>query len=314
MKCPSCSKHHRYANGMTCKCGYQFALDPKQDGISDRRFVSFILAAGCNDTYHFTENQLYTAACRKQLTPHVAVPILLGVMAIGFLVAGTLADPALLLLLLVPFIGIPVWLYFLYFKKLSRVEFEGWLIKYERSKGPITNLVSETKLSGPPNDTAEPDIFDYGVEKVLLVQHRILVDLLVLNNIHMTTRALIATADGYPQYIASRLEGLLEESPKLPVFILHDATLEGITWAEKTDNHFGRSGRPTIDVGLTPNAVKQIAKIRTLRLKSESYHAPVDCLPMAMLANGISLSLEKSVTMDEMLIAETSIDSMASFG
>ena len=313
MKCPSCSAHHKYADGMICKCGYEFALDPKNDGISDRRFVSFILAAGCNDTYYFTENQLYTAACRKQLTPHIAIPILLAVMATGFLIAGTI-EPILLACLLVPLLGTLAWLYVLLFKKLPRDEFDGWLRKYTETKGPIAKLICQNKLGTPPDQPAESDIFDYGVEKVLLVQRKSLVDLLVFNNIHMATRALIATPDGYPDYIAARAQNLLEESPELPVFYLHDATDEGIAWAKNIKARFEESGRPMIEVGIAPAAIKQIKKLNTLRLKSENYNALIDYLPMAMLANGISLSLEKNMTMEEMLIAETSIDSMASFG
>ena len=153
MKCPKCSNNHRRSAGMTCTCGYAFALDPKVDGIGDRRFVAFINGASCNATYAFTENQLYTAACRKQLTQPIGVLILLVLVAIAvaaYMFVNNFWHVVPLGLLAGSCIGVFAWLYCHYIRPLSRRKFDGWLEKYVGGQGPIEGLVEAGKLTDPP--------------------------------------------------------------------------------------------------------------------------------------------------------------------
>lgn len=321
MKCPSCSKNHQYKYGMKCRCGYHFALNPKTDGISDRRFVAFINGASCNGTYSFTVNQLYTAACRKQLAspPFAAFAV---VFAILFAVTAILLvftqAPIFLIFtfgsLVVTLFGTSIWIWYRFFKQLPVSQFAGWLKKYTSSHGPIKGMVKAAKLTKPPPKATESDIYDYGVERVLIVQRPILVDLLVANNIHLTNRSVIVTADGYPSYLATIVQQLLDNSPTLPVFLLHDADQDGLSWAATQKVRYLTRDRPVIDMGVNPDTAKLIRKLRPLRLKQKQYRIPVDALPMAMLANGIALSMERNIGMEQLLINETSIDTLSSFG
>lgn len=314
MKCPSCTRDHKHSYGMKCNCGYVFALDPKIDGISDRRFVSFINRASSNGTFRFTENQLYTEACRKQLDAPFSVLGLFAVMVVGFVIAAIVFDPMLLVLLLVPTIGTLVWAYWRYLRELSRSKFEGWLKTYVSGQGPIENMITPGGLVEPPSDAVEPDIYDYGVERILFVERPLIVDLLIANNVHMTNRAVIVTTDGYPAYIEPIANRLLEESPELPVFLLHDATNEGMLWAADQTTRFMSLKRELVDIGLKPESFKRIKKVRSLRLRKQNWQATIDTLPMAMLAEGISLSLDLGIEIEELLVNETSSDSTASFG
>ncbi len=65
MNCPDCKKNWKHAQGTKCSCGYIFVLDPKIDHITDKKFLSIIIAASNNDTLYFTEDQLYTMYSRK---------------------------------------------------------------------------------------------------------------------------------------------------------------------------------------------------------------------------------------------------------
>jgi len=314
MKCPSCSKNHQHKYGMKCRCGYKFALDPKVDKISDRRFVSFINGASCNGTFSFTENQLYTAACRKQLSLHVALPIFLTFLTAGFLFLGFAFEPKLLFVAIVPTLVLLGCLYHLFLGKLPRDRFEGWRKKYIAEHGPIKSMIIGAKLKDPPKQMSEPDIHDYGVERVLVVQRRILVDLLIANNIHSANRALIVTADGYPDYLSQRVQELLAESSELPVFLLHDSDHEGMSWAAEQMVRYQAPRRQVIDLGLAPESVKKIGKLSTLRLKNVDYKVPIDAVPMAMLANGIALSMDQGIGMEELLVMDTTTDASTSFG
>jgi len=45
VKCPECSKSHKFKYGMRCACGYEFAPDPKRHKMADARFLAIVLAA-----------------------------------------------------------------------------------------------------------------------------------------------------------------------------------------------------------------------------------------------------------------------------
>ena len=73
MKCPECSKNHKYMQGakgakfasMRCQCGYRFVINPKLPGnLTDGKLLTFIRKASANNTYYFTFNQLYTVWCQ----------------------------------------------------------------------------------------------------------------------------------------------------------------------------------------------------------------------------------------------------------
>lgn len=315
MKCPQCEQQQQYSYGMKCHCGYQFKLDPKNDGISDRRFVAFINGASCNGTYFFTENQLYTAACRKQLTPPplllwASVLVAIAIMLFSVFVSGS----GFLFLLIGPIIGMAVWVYAECFAKLNRQKFDRWLEKYLSGEAKIRNMVTDATLLEPPLAEREPDIFDYGVESVLIVQREVLVDLLVANQIHATNRCVVVTGNGYPQYISVHVDRLLNESPSLPVYLLHDADTRGKLWAEEQTRTYASSQRQVIDMGLSKKSIAKIRKLNKLRLKEHDFQAPVDVVPMAMLANGIGLSMEQQTSMERLIHQDATIDSLASFG
>ena len=96
--------------------------------------------------------------------------------------------------------------------------------------------------------------------------------------------------------------------------MLHDATPDGVAWAEERQREHEGAGRPVIDLGMAPESMKTIKKISTLRLAKNNYEAPVDALPMAMLMSGVALAMDQGIGMEELLAMGTSPDSTTSFG
>ena len=62
--------------------------------------------------------------------------------------------------------------------------------KWVGVQGPIEKMIETPRLGTPPPEFEEPDLYDYGVERILVVQHDLLVDLFVLNGLHAEQRML----------------------------------------------------------------------------------------------------------------------------
>ena len=302
---------------MKCVCGYQFALDPKTDKISDGKFNSFIRRASANNTYYFTSEQLYTAVCEKQVSG-VAALILGPIVLVGGVIAAFYFWPEVppLVAIVVGILNTTHGCYNHYFQVVPISQFETWLKKFEKQHGRIEKLVSRLSLDKPPPEWKEPDIFDYGVERIIIVERWILVDLLVKNGVHTSNSALIVAADGYPAYLTQRVETLLSESPELPVFLLHDATTKGIHWADgiKLARPYNNGKRKIVDMGVSPDDLSKLKRLRRRRMRKQKFIGPVDAIPMALLANGIVMSTDQNLTIAELIEQSASPDATSSFG
>ncbi len=170
--------------------------------------------------------------------------------------------------------------------------------KWSNFKGSIDKMLVEPSLHQPPPEFQEGDLYDYGVERIIIVERPILVDLLVKNDFHADQKALVFSMDGYPTYIAEKAKKLLTESPKLPVYLLHDATEKGMKMHEKIKlpGH-----HPVIDLGVFPEQMKNLSVLKPLRLEKEEFQAPLDALPYAALAGLSVAAIAANVPFDEVL-------------
>ena len=321
MKCPKCEINHKYKDGMRCRCGYAFALDPKHDKFTDGKLLGCVRAASANDTYFFTPNQLYTAYCRKQQNSPTSCFVLAAVLlfvAMVFAFLGPLSGLAVGFLIAAGFMVILGVITF--FKRPMRQnDFQDIIRLYEKaSKSKLPKMIRKPALHKPPPKWPEPDIYDYGVECLVIVQHDVLVDLLVKNNVHSTNRALVLSGKMYPDYLEPLAIKALQENPELPVFFLHDATPEGEKWFETLSNsqRLPWDDHPRIDLGLHADDVRRIKKLRPLHPENNDYHLAADYLPMAMLGVGLASALEQNSSLGELLAMEYErhADGFASFG
>ena len=322
MKCPKCQTKHSYKSGMTCSCGYQFVFDPKRDQYTDGKFMGLIKATSANNTYYYTLNQLYGEFCRK----NVANPKLRFFFSFLFLAAGLSVIwffPGVLCLGVFLLVGSLACFGAAYSvlgnRNISRDKFDGMFEKWQK-KNPDTlqQLIAKPRLSEPPPEWPEGDLYDYGVERVIIVEHDLFVDMLVLNNLHADQKALVISESGYPQYLLPRLEKLMDESPSLPVFLLHDSTQHGqdmenrLVWGNK----FWLNGHPIVDLGLFPKDVQRMSRVKAFQPEKNQHQIPLDYLLYGTLLGGLAVALPQQTALGALMEPRPGTDAEggASFG
>lgn len=312
MKCPKCATSQTRREGTACKsCKYQYVFDPKSDGITDTKFMALLSGASAKDTYYFTFNQLYARYCRGREQRILAVfetlltlggrsgrlAVLGGVVGV---VVGRVLDSTALVLVsaLVILVGVVAWIAGRFQRQISpegraaasREALRGWVNKWRAAERPIERLLEKPSLDRAPGPYRESDIYDYGVERILVVQHDLLVDLFVKNNFHADQRALVLSENGYPSYLLSHAKRLLQERADLPVLLLHDATPTGTRMRERliASGLLPLSGRQLIDAGLFPKDVPKIKALGPTVPEATAFAVPVDLIAFGALAGGLA--------------------------
>jgi hypothetical protein len=285
-------------------------------GITDRRFTHLLDRASAAGTQYFTRNQLATqwamVGARTGGMARIVTGSIFGLGggAVAFVTpAGAAIALAGLALLISGVVArrnpAP--------PDLSQVQ--GWIAQWTAAGHEIPLLIAAPGLDRSPPQFREPDVFDYGVERILIVQHDILVDLFVRNNVHATQRALVISERGYPSYLLPVAQRLLATSSELPIFLLHDADTEGLMMRARLERSgmLALAGRRIIDAGLTPRDVGRIGKLRALAPRARGNALPADALPFALLAGGFALAFADNVPLTD-LIDRKDPDGRASFG
>lgn len=154
-----------------------------------------------DDTLYFTPNQLY-AACYKKESLFVRSSLFVGLPLFLFLIMLILYPWWLAL----PIILIVWWWSFRndYKKPLQRQIDEDDLNKALKrwaqrrhinlpkgTRGEPLKLIDAPQLKKAPKASAEKDLYDYGVEAVIVTDQDIYVDLFVKNGYHTQYKALI---------------------------------------------------------------------------------------------------------------------------
>lgn len=290
--------------------------------MTDGKFEAILLSASANGTYHFTTNQFFAHYARKVImSPKVPLIIFLVLLALIVLVSvGDFANKNLLWPL--GFFSLPalgVGLSRVFAASPTQPEALKQLARWQQARGPLELLITEPQLGEPPPEWKEPDIYDYGVERILIVERDILVDLLVKNNFHSDQRALVISESGYPEYVTARARELLEQSPSLPVFLLHDSTAEGTAMKERLvrSGTLPLEGHPITDLGLFKENVKRLKVLRWRRPQKLDYAVPVDYLAYGFLAAGLGQAVVEGMDFGQLIEqqqAQGGAEASASFG
>lgn len=305
MRCPECDTQQKDDITPQCHCGYRFIFQKKTArGMTDAKFRDILRRAGEDGLFHFTFPQLYTAWCQQNAEEKysllqkklAAAGGLLLILFIGSLFFfGWLGGLLSLIFLLIP------WLIIRQYQQQPPPDL-GTLKKllkqwHTGDGGGDEMLLLRPSLHEPPPDFPEKDVFDYGVEKIIIVERPILVDLLVKNGFHADRNALVFSRDGYPDYIVQRARKLLKQNSSLPIYLLHDAGDAGRAMAQKKK----LAGRTAIDLGITPEHLKKMPSLNALQLHGKRYKAPLDILPYPVLTAIFGEALREKSTVSEIL-------------
>ncbi len=293
MKCPSCGGNHKKKEGRVCSCGYHFVFSPDQDkGMTDGRFTAHVNAVSREGTYYFTKNQLYSVCLRKS---DKAVPV--GCLAFGI----TWVITAIFFLDWFNVFYLGAFKFFLgaaliiavvillapLFKKnipLSMEDFDRYVHRWQSAGHKLDKYILKPRLHTPPPEWQEPDIYQYGVERILIVERDIMVDALVLNGFHAQERALIVSNNGYPEYLIPRVKDIVKNSPNIDVFYIHDVPAEN-----SKVYGLGRAkalvgGRPVKDIGFFADDIKKIKSLKQLSPEAFRGRIPADAMTYAGLS------------------------------
>ncbi|MGJ8640272.1 MAG: hypothetical protein ACSHYA_12865 [Opitutaceae bacterium] len=324
MKCPECNHQQKYASGgMTCgKCGYAYVLNPETDAFADGKMKHLIHRASYGGTKHYTINMLHSNWLSGD------------VMSVGYLFAVITFLSLFVSTLFTAFVsgGTGTWLMIfvllwgslLGFSRLIRPRHKKEALMKALSKWigagkDFGNLLESPSLHSAPKGWTEPDIYDYGAEKILIVDRDILVDLFVLNGYHAESSTMIISSTGYPSYIAPLAKRLIEEKPEIPVLFLHDAdcSFSEVQSRAITAMPFLETADQKIDVGIGPKTLRVLPGIKKAVTPKLAENAPVDLIPYLSLAAGISLSAETGESLETIFANPKNFDheaSVTSFG
>jgi hypothetical protein len=143
----------------------------------------------------------------------------------------------------------------------------------------------------------EPDLFDYGAERILIVDDPLLVDLLVRNGVHTDARSVIVSITGYPRQVVARAATLVEQRPDVPAYVLHASHHSTEEMAVAAGELLGAPHLTPFDVGLSPLAADRIAPIRWARRLPS---IPVDALPRRWVTTALVDALTTNTPLEQL--------------
>jgi hypothetical protein len=310
MKCPECGYNQRAKLGLTCgECSYEFVFNPKESatkGLTDGKFAACIRSANQNGTAYFTRNQLYSVCCRK-LRDSPLKEFGFGIAA--FAIAVGLATAEVWDISVFFAVMGSVWIIsgvYLAYRKITPANFDMLLGKWRSAGKPVEKLIEESELHQPPPEWSEPDIYDYGVERLLIVERDILVDLLVKNGQHAEQRMLVISETGYPEYLLPVARRLLEEQAEVPIFLLHDASAHGTGMKDRVIDRgiLPLDGKNITDLGMYPEDFQKLKRTRRYDPNNTSRSLPVDAMAMPFLASGLGTVMSEGIAFQTMLVQQ----------
>ncbi|MBT3223954.1 MAG: hypothetical protein HN348_33215, partial [Proteobacteria bacterium] len=280
MICPKCGYNQRKKYGFFCgECRRKFVFDPSS-GMTDGRWTALLKRVDGNGTYWFTRNQLFMAHTRLVAVGEYYFPLGVGIalLLVGILGWLLVSGWVGIGLELLGFVALAVALYRATAPPPNDELFNHRLRQW-RSKESIPRLISSPGLGKSPPEWQEPDIYDYGVERIIVVDRDLLVDFLVRNGFHAEQRALVISQTGYPEYLLPLTRQLLADDPDLKVYVLHDASAAGETMARHINSlDIGVLEHQVIDLGLRRDEALRVGRLRAMRPKQLRGPIPIDLL------------------------------------
>lgn len=259
MKCIYCRKDSKYKDRVRGKCpgcGHAFAFEPKTgDTFTDPAFQAAIDRVSSGGSVKWTKTHLYYEVLRwmaKGRRRSLRMAWAIFIAAAMVLIAGIVFKTAVALILGGIFMifglairgGVPA--------PFDPRFFEGLWIKWVAAHGTPKGLIVRKDAPSAQKGRALPaDIRAYSFDRAVVTDRTETVDLLVANNFHFENNCAILTMTGYPEQAFETVRAMLQNNPKLSVFVVHDLTEGGCLLARRAraSGWFQESAR-IVDVGL----------------------------------------------------------------
>lgn len=112
---------------------------------------------------------------------------------------------------------------------------------------------------GAPAREVPPDVAAFSFDRAVVTDRAETAAMLVANGFHFEHNCAVLSADGYPYGIADTVKTMLRRNPRLTVFALHDASLDGCTLPVvlRGAAWFPEKAVRVVDVGLRPGTVRR---------------------------------------------------------
>ncbi len=267
MKCPNCEIEQRYKESMIChSCGYRFKRLPRRlPKVSDAAIKQVInLLAGFTQ-YHFTYQQLYVQVyhlVRENRRKKRGLQFL-GALLIAIVWWGLKMGP------LAGFFQSVPWLFWgveLPAAALAIASLRPIRVSHVSVLGLISTYhfihAVDFLADGRKYETFEVRGLDrtnqprYTPEKVLIVEHDDVAEMLLLNRFHLQYKVLVMSESKYPRQMFAAYQGAREA--RLPVFLAHDASQNGLSMKARVlaDPQWDLTEDQVRDLGLYPDEVQ----------------------------------------------------------
>ena len=282
MKCIHCGSDSKYkerkASGGRCSaCKHSFAFEPvggAQFGTTDVSFQKAIETVSAKGTVFFTASQLWYEWNRRRRSSvlkvsnlgaaGVAVTFFGGVFGLvtrnmALLAGGASVGGALMAAGFVRYRSrraqTPRPLITL-FKFRSE-----YLSRWQDIHGKLD------RLAPPPaplqlHAGAAPDLTSYSFDRALITDTDEMAAMLVANNFHFENNCAILSVAGYPGPLSDTILTMLRRNPRLTVFAVHDAAVDGLLLPSRLRaSWFPDPAIRIVDLGLRPADAQKLNMI-----------------------------------------------------
>ncbi|MCM8532653.1 MAG: hypothetical protein NE330_15915 [Lentisphaeraceae bacterium] len=296
MKCPRCEADVRQQPplnetalkrpGVICLCGYRFIFHPKVDGISDNLFSNYIEHLSFSDQRYFTYQQFL------MLYPHhLKDTTKFGFGAFIIIFFLTVLSSFLIhkSFFFIGFILLGTTMFLCKLREFTTDEKKAHLKKWQKYSGKLEKLLENSSINLEEDipQSKEEDIFDYGIQSILITQTDKLVNLLVLNEFHTDNQCLVISESGYPSHLHEKAKNYLQEQPDLKVFLLHNASEDGENMKERLlkNSELPLKKENIEDMGIKREELSQLKFFKQYNFhKKESVSA--EAIPFTIMASG----------------------------
>lgn len=263
MICPHCNASIKYKerNYQICsQCKIQFAFEPKTHPLqlTDKYFSKAVATLSKNGIFYFTPHQLQFALSRKKMKSDASIIVLIVLAVITSIITTIVFYPALIVV-------IPLWIILIIARKIykkknialpqtitefQRTVLDGWKGVY---KNYPSKLITGNSITNHFDDDLKGTLICEDIETALCLAE---------NHLPRTLKLAIISRP-------KEINELPKKLREMPIYVLHDASINGYEFLEKIKQQFSRQTR-VVDIGLRPQAVMK-TKLPQLRQPNSAY-------------------------------------------